>query len=126
MRGIESPDRKFIVKKLINIHSNLYCLMPQEVKVVGFSLDLALYHIWKDDVKFVSNHPKGKGGVVILVHSKWAKLILNSGTSPCNRVSWVIIKDNDAHFGICTVYASNDYKKRIQLWKWMTSLPNIP
>lgn len=50
----------------------------------------------------------------------------DKGTSPCNRVAWATLEMKGSCFGICSIYASNDYKERISLWNWLTSLPNIP
>lgn len=38
---------------------------------------------------------------------------------------WAILKSRDLKFGIFLVYASNDYKNRIELWKWMMELEDI-
>ena len=126
VRGLESPNCKFIVKSFINRLSIPTCLMLQEIKVTSFALDIVLDHIWKDAFKIVSNHPKGKGGVALLLHPRWSNHIYDSGISSCNRVAWVVLKDNNFSFESCLVYASNNYRERSQLWDWMISLPNIP
>ena len=87
VRGLESPDRKFIVKSFINRLSIPNFLMLQEIKATGFALDITLDHICKDVVKIVSNHPKGKGGVALLLHPRWSNHIYDSGISPCNRAA---------------------------------------
>ncbi|GLJ49275.1 hypothetical protein SUGI_1041170 [Cryptomeria japonica] len=100
--------------------------MLQEIKAVDFTLYNNLAYIWKDAVKFHTLHTRGKGGVALLVHPKWSSCIIDHGVSPCNRAVWVTIKYNNNSFGICSVYASNDWKERITLWDWIDNLPDLP
>lgn len=126
IRGLESPNRKYIVRRMLNKHKDLDFVMLQEVKASSFSLDVNLTFVWKDTLRICTKHNKGKGGVVILIYPKWKASILCSEISPCNRAVWVSIKDGDSTFGICTVYAPNDYRERADLWQWISSLPDIP
>lgn len=126
IRGLESPDRKFVIKKYIDSQISLDFLMLQEIKAVDFTLYNNLAYIWKDAVKFHTLHTRGKGGVALLVHPKWSSCIIDHGVSPCNRAVWVTIKYNNNSFGICSVYASNDWKERITLWDWIDNLPDLP
>lgn len=61
----------------------------------------------------------------MIINNTWSSLVKDHGTSPCNRVAWVIMKIGGLKFGVYLVYASNDYRDRINLWKWLTTLPNI-
>ena len=126
VRGLESPDRKTIVKNFMNSHAKFDIMMLQEVKMVGFNLDNALNFIYKDSFKIVTDHTKGKGGVALLINNKWNNSITNFGISPYNRAAWATFNINNYQFGICSLYASNDYNERIILWNWLTSLPGIP
>ena len=87
MRGLESPDRKTIVKNFMNSHAKFDIMMLQEVKMVGFNLDNALNFIYKDSFKIVTDHTKGKGGVALLINNKWNNSITNFGIYPCNRAA---------------------------------------
>ena len=87
VRGLESPDRKIIVKNFMDSQAKSDIMMLQEIKTVGFNLDTALNFIYKDSFKIVTNHTKGKGGVALLVNPKWTHFITNFGISPCNRVA---------------------------------------
>lgn len=100
--------------------------MLQELKSVGFSLDTTLEFIWRDAIKVYTNHPQRKGGVGLLIAPKWTMYLKDKGTSPYNRVAWVTLDIKGSCFGICSIYASNDYKERTSLWNWLHSLPNIP
>lgn len=85
--------------------------MLQELKSVGFSLDASLDFIWQDAIKIYTNHPKGKGGVGLLLTPKWAMHLKDNETSPYNRVAWATLEMKGSCFGICSIYASNDYKE---------------
>ena len=87
VRGLESLDRKVIVKNFMDSHAKTNILMLQEIKMVGFNLDTALNFIYKDSFKIVTNHTKGKGGVALLINPKWAQSITNFRISPCNRAT---------------------------------------
>ena len=100
--------------------------MMQEIKAIGFMLDINLNFIWKDAIKFYSSHVRGKGGIVVLVNPKWGKLITNNGVSPCQRAIWFTMNINNNQIGIFSIYAPNDTKDRISLWNWLSALPNIP
>ena len=52
VRGLEAPDRKFVIKQLLNSLHSIDFFMMQEVKSVGFTLDSNLNFIWKDAIKF--------------------------------------------------------------------------
>jgi exonuclease III len=117
VRGLESPDRKFVIKHFLNSLHSLDFFMMQEIKVVGFTLDSNLNYIWKDAIKLYTNHVRGRGGIALLINNKWEKCITNSGCSPCHRVVWVTLHHDNNTFGVCAIYASNDPKERIELWK---------
>ena len=125
IRGLECPDRKYVVKKFISNIRNLDLIMLQEVKAIGFCLESNLNFIWKDAVKIHTNHPQGKGGVVMLLNPKWGLRIKSHGISPCNRAIWLILEINNRQFGICVVYASNDYSERASFWSWLNLLPDV-
>jgi hypothetical protein len=126
VRGLESPDRKFVIKRFLNSLHSLDFFMMQEIKAVGFTLDSNLNYIWKDAIKLYTNHVRGRGGIALLINNKWEKCITNSGCSPCHRAVWVTLHHDNNTFGVCAIYASNDPKERIELWKWITDLPDIP
>lgn len=107
------------------MHKDLDCLMLQELTSVGFTLEIGLKCIWRDARCFYTNHSKGKGGTAILLSPKWANKVLRWGQSPCARAVWVIIKV-EVEFGICSIYAPNDYRERVELWNWLSSLEDIP
>jgi exonuclease III len=67
VRGLESTDRKYIVKRFLMMVKGIDIMLLQEVKAVGFLLDIALKCIWKDADAMATNHPKGRGGAAILV-----------------------------------------------------------
>ena len=46
--GLEASNRKYVVKRLLNSHRELDFMLLQEVKAVGFDLDIALRCIWRD------------------------------------------------------------------------------
>lgn len=124
--GLESRDRKYIVRRLLNSHKDLDLVLLQEVKAINFTLETSLNFIWKDSLKFFTNHEKGKGGATILINPNWKNSIIDSGISPCNRVVWATFYHGDSSFGLCNIYAPNDYRDRSELWKWFSSLPDIP
>ncbi|XP_059067540.1 uncharacterized protein LOC131858343 [Cryptomeria japonica] len=97
-----------------------------EIKSTSFTLETNLNYIWNDAIKFFSNHSRGKGGIAVLVNPKWGPLITNHGVSPCQRVVWFTMNINNTHMGFCSIYAPNDPKKRIALWDWLITLPDIP
>lgn len=126
IRRLEAPDRKYVVKRFLSMHKEIDCLMLQELKSVGFTLEVGLKSIWRDATPFFTKHPKGKGGVAILLSPKWKSKVLKWGQSPCDRALWVIIKNDNETFGLCSIYASNDYRERGEMWEWMTKLEDIP
>lgn len=126
IRGLESSNRKFVVKRFLRMVKELDLLMVQEIKFVVFSLEISLKSIRKDAISFSTSHQRGKGGTSILIGSRWRKYIRGWGCSPCNRALWVAMVYDNIVFGICSIYAPNDYNERIALWKWMTKLANIP
>ena len=71
------------------------------------------------------NHPRKKVEVALFLNLKWISHISDLGFSPCNRVAWVTLILNGSSFGVFSLYAPNDYKERILLWDWMTTLPSI-
>ena len=84
VRGLESPDRKTIVKNFMSSHAKFDIMILQEIKTVGFNLDTALNFIYKDSFKIVTGHTKVKGGVSLLINHKWTNSITSFGISPCN------------------------------------------
>ena len=95
VRGLEASDTKYVVKRLLNSHRELDFMLLQEVKVVGFDLDIALRCIWRDATAISTKDPKGKGGSSILISPNWKGKMIGWGTSPCNRAVWVKLKYND-------------------------------
>ena len=83
VRGLESPDRKYVIKRLLDSLHSIDFFMMQEVKAVGFTLDSNLNFIWRDAIKIYSNHERGRGGVALLINCKWGNYITNKGCSPC-------------------------------------------
>ena len=69
--------------------------------------------------------PKGKVELPSLLALNGLVPNTASGISPYNSVSRVTLTVNGSPFGICSLYAPNDYNERIILWDWMTTLPNI-
>ena len=65
IRGLESPDRKSIIKRFLLGNKNIDL---QELKVVDFLLSSSLDFIWRDAIKIFTNHPKGKGGATLLIN----------------------------------------------------------
>lgn len=126
VRGLESPDRKYIAKHFLDTIKNKDFIMLQELKAVDFMLDCSLDIIWKDSIKICTAHSKGRGGTALLINPKWTKYIMDKGRSPCNSSVWASFCFNNVSFGICSVYAPNDPMERADLWLWLTSLPDIP
>ncbi|XP_059076993.1 uncharacterized protein LOC131876187 [Cryptomeria japonica] len=126
VRGLEALDKKQIVKRFLDSNKDLDFLMLQELKTINFTLDINLNFIWKDSIKIYSKHLGGKGGVGLLINPRWSNHITNKGCSPCNRAVWASINVDNTLIGVCSIYASNDYKERSALWDWIASLPNIP
>ena len=60
VRYFESSDKKYIVKRFLGWNKNIDILLLQEVKSIGFTLDIALKCIWKDVIALSTKHPKGK------------------------------------------------------------------
>ena len=54
VRGLESPDRKYVVKRVLDSFNSVDLFMMQEIKAISFMLDTNLNFIWKDDIKFYS------------------------------------------------------------------------
>ena len=100
--------------------------MMQELKAVNFLLSSSLDFIWRDAIKIFTNHPKGKGGVALLINLYWEKYINSTGCSLFNRAAWVVIDFKGSSFGVCSIYAPNEVKDRITLWNWLYNLPDIP
>lgn len=95
--------------------------------MVGFQAYSMMKFLWDKAIGFHSNHERGKGGVVFLIHPKWESYIDSHGCSECQRVIWVVIKQGESVFGVCNVYASNNYRERSELWEWCcVHLPKIP
>ena len=61
VRGLESSDRKYVVKRVLDSFNHVDLFMIQEIKAIGFMLDINLNFIWRDAIKFSSNHIRGKG-----------------------------------------------------------------
>ena len=113
---MESSDGKYVVKRFLRGIKDIGILLLQEIKVVGFNLEIALKCIWKDADTFSTRHPKGKGGTAILVGPNWRKKVAKWGISPCNRETWVSFKVDNFEFGLCSIYAPNEHLDRIKLW----------
>lgn len=126
IRGLESPDRKFVIKRVLNSFDNIDLVMLQEVKATGFNLETNFNFIWKDSIKFHFNHCRDKGGITILVNPKWGSFISDNSISPCNMAVWFIMNINNNFFGFCSIYAPSEVKSRISLWNWLANLPDIP
>lgn len=126
IRGLEALDRKYVVKRFLNMHKEIDCLMLQELKLVGFTLEIGLKSIWREATPFYTNHPKGKGGATILLNPKWANKVVKWGQSPYERAVWAIIQNDNSTFGFCSIYASNDYQERGVMWEWFAKLKDIP
>lgn len=104
VRGLETPDRKYVVKRFLKLYKKIDLPLLQEIKVVDFWVDINMKCVWREVV--------GKGSVAILLSHKWEKLVSRWGCSSCNRLVWVILKVNGLEFDIFSIYASNDYRKR--------------
>lgn len=115
-----------MVRRVLNSHKDLDFVLLQEVRAIKFTLEINLNFIWKDSLKFFTKHEKGKRWVAILINRNWRNSILCFGVSPCNRAAWVTFQYGDSSFGLCNIYAPNDYRDRAELWKWLASLSNIP
>ena len=126
VRGLESLDRKYAVKRFLRGIKDVDILVLQEIKAIGFNLKITLKFIWKNVASYFTKHPKGKGGTAILVGPKWRKKIDKWGNSPCNRASWITFKFDNFEFGLCSIYAPNEHLDRIKLWQWIAYLPSIP
>lgn len=100
---------------MFNQHKDLDFASLQEVKAISFSLEINLNFVWRDALRFCTKNEKGKGEASIVMNPKWINYILFSGISPCNRVVCVTFRDGDSTFGLCTVYAPNDYRNRSDL-----------
>ena len=116
VRGLESLDRRIVIKRLINSFQSIDFFMMQKVKAIGFMLESNLNFIQKDAIKLFTKHDRGRGGI---------NYISKNGCSPCQRDIWCTFQQDDNVFGIFSIYASNDPKERSNLWDWLISLPNI-
>lgn len=83
VRGLESPDRKFVIKRFLSSFNSMDFLMLQEDKAIGFMLETNLNFIWNNAIKFCTNHNRGRGGIALLTSPKWGNYITANGTSPC-------------------------------------------
>lgn len=108
------------------MNKNVDILMMHEVKFVGFSLDISLKCIWRYAKTFSSIHSKGNGGISIIVGPKWNKHVKDQGVSSCNRAIWIVFNHNGEEFGVCSIQSPNDYNERIELWKWVFELEDVP
>lgn len=126
IRGLEDPGRKCIIKMHHNSIKHMDFLMLQEIKTTDFNLEIFLDFIWKDALKIFTNHPKGKGGIALMINNKWNNALTHKGISPCKREVWATFNHNSCHFGVCYVHAPNDYKGKIELWNYLDSLCDIP
>lgn len=125
VRGLEMPNRKYVVRKWCSSIKEKDIIYLQEIKKVGFHAYTMLKFLWGQAIGFHSNHDRGKGGTAILVGPKWADKIIANVVSPCQRALWITFKDKDCVFGICNIYATNDYRDRASFWDWLTTcLPN--
>lgn len=70
VRGLEAPDMKYVIKDSFRLIKNIDFLMLQELKTIGFNLEICLDYIWKDSLKICSDHPKGRGDVGLLINNK--------------------------------------------------------
>ena len=86
VRGLEASNRKYVVKRLLNSHRELDFMLLQEVKAIGFDLDISLRCIWRDATEISTKCPKGKGGSSILITPNGKGKMKGCGKSPCNRV----------------------------------------
>ena len=62
VRGIESSNKKYIVKKILKMSKEIDLILLQDVKVIGFSLDNELKYMWKYIDAYFAKNEKGKGG----------------------------------------------------------------
>lgn len=85
IRGVESLDRKHVMKRFLYQHRDVDLVMLQEVKAIKFILEVNLRFIRKEACQIVTNHEKGKGRVVFLINGKWRSSIVDDGSSPCNK-----------------------------------------
>lgn len=52
VRGLETHDRKYIIKSLLKQHPMLNVALLHEVKAIGFTLDIWMKCIQKDVIPF--------------------------------------------------------------------------
>lgn len=114
-------DRKYMVRKWGNNLKVKDIICLQEIKIVGFQVYTILKFIWDQSIGYYSNHPRGKGGIAILVGPQWAEKIISNNSSPCHRAMWVIFKHKDIFIGVCNIYAPNDYIDYVALWEWLSN-----
>jgi exonuclease III len=67
VRGLESPDRKKIVRRFLSHYKSKDVVLLQEIKSTNFSLETNLNFIWRDVVHYTTQHEKGKGREAILI-----------------------------------------------------------
>ena len=60
--------------------------------VIGYQAVSTMNFNWKDAKQVVTNHKTRKGGVVMLICMHWMEIVVDLGTSPCNRACWVVFK----------------------------------
>ena len=82
VRGLEIPDRKYVVRSWCNKlkHKNIICL--QEIKTMGYHAYNTLKFIWDKATCFFSGHQRGKGGVALLISPCWMSNIIEHDFHP--------------------------------------------
>ena len=75
VKGMESMDKKYIVKRFLKWDKEIYTLLLQDVKDVEFTLDITLKCIWKNAKVLSTKHQIRKGETSIYVSPRWKKVV---------------------------------------------------
>lgn len=72
IRGLESLNRKQIVKRFLNRCKDKNVVLLKELKLVGFTLENSLRFVWREVIQFATKHERVRGGAAILLSTEWS------------------------------------------------------
>ena len=137
LRGLNDPES--ITKErcfLSSLTPRVDVIMIQEHKLRGKAMDelgsrlMPGYACWAleaapGEKSWINPNAAGKGGVGILLASKYARLVTDHGALYDNRLVWIKLEGIEGgKIGLACIYAPNIPTKRRHLWHLMSdSLP---
>lgn len=138
VRGLNLDSAVDTMKTYIqNCRPALDIVTLQEHKVRGAPLHSLGDRLWRQATAFPTEATAGYGhdpldpgagcgGVITLIHPRWARHIGTSGTVLGNRLHWFILTGlPGGDIGFANIYAPNDSFGQCLLWEAMThELPN--